>query len=111
MDVKEQNSDGVVILTLSGELTIYTAAETKRKLFSYWDKELEVELDLSEVTEIDGAGMQILMQLKHEAVECRKPICYTNHSQPVLDVMELLKLTSKFADPVVLSAKAEGRSC
>lgn len=104
MSIKEQYKDGVLHLNLSDEMTIYTAAELKQKLFSAWDKAQELEIDLSEVTEIDSAGVQILMQLKHEGDECNKPIRYINHSQPVIAVLELLNLTSKFADPVVLSA-------
>lgn len=104
MGIKQQDKDGVAVVSICDELTIYTAAELKKQLFSIWTSAQQMELDLSGVTELDSAGVQILMQLKLESEISQKPVSYVRHSQPVLQVMELLNLTSRFADPVVLSA-------
>ena len=45
-------------VALSGELSIYSAAEIKSALAEAMGKASEIEVDLSGVTEIDSAGLQ-----------------------------------------------------
>jgi ABC-type transporter Mla MlaB component len=63
-------------LKLSGELTIHTAAEVHATLVNAVKaRPTDYELDLSEATEIDTAGVQILMAFKRAAAPVRVNSC------------------------------------
>ncbi|GGX47150.1 STAS domain-containing protein [Undibacterium squillarum] len=87
---------------VEGELTIYTAAQEKQRLQSFLYSDDDLELDLSAVTEIDSAGLQILIVLKKEAHKLNKRLRFVMHSKPVLEILEFTNLTAWFGDPVVL---------
>ena len=105
MTITIETQGSTAHVCVSDEMTIYTANQHKRKFQEVWEQADDIELDLSAVNEMDCAGVQLLIQLKHEANLCGKSVRYLNHSQLVLDVFELLNLTSGFSDPVVLKAK------
>ena len=52
---------------LEGPLTIYTAADSKAALLPLIQPTLALELDLSQVDEIDCAGLQLLLLAGREA--------------------------------------------
>lgn len=85
-----------------GELTIYTASDTKHLLVETLAKHQEIEIDLSQVSEIDTAGLQLLILAKKEAARNHLQVRFTDHSAAVIDAMELLDLTGFFGDPVVI---------
>ena len=60
---------GKKIITVEGELTIYTVQEHKQSFLSALEdaSRAQVKIDLSHVTEIDGAGLQLLLWLEREA--------------------------------------------
>ena len=89
-------------LALEGELTIYTAAGLKATVLELISAQDAPELDLSGITELDTAGLQLLILAKREAAHAGKTLRLTQHSQAVLDVLELTRLTPVFGDPVVL---------
>ncbi len=90
-------------LRIEGELTIYRAAELKHALLEPLAAG-SVELDLSAVTEIDSAGVQLLMLAKREASLHDCEFRLANHSAAVLEVFELLDLAGYFGDPIVMPA-------
>lgn len=92
-----------------GELTIYTASDTKNLLVEALAKHREIEIDLSQVTEIDTAGMQLLILAKKEATRNQLQVRFTDHSPAVIDAMELLDLTGFFGDPVVMPRAESSR--
>lgn len=98
-----------VRLCPGSEITIYTVSELKESLYKEWDKvNGDVEIDLSDVDELDSAGIQLLLQMKTDSEHQQKPIYFINHSPVVLENLEMLNLISRFSDPVVLPAdKAE----
>jgi len=104
IDVK-QLKNAIVHLTINDEMTIYTALEQKNALAKYLINNKELQVDLSGVSEIDSAGLQILMFMKREANDRHIKLSLINHSQPVVEVFELLKLGNHFGDPIVLSAE------
>jgi anti-anti-sigma factor len=53
--------DGSASLRLSGELTIYHAADLKQALLPFAADAGALALDLSGVTDIDSAGIQVLL--------------------------------------------------
>jgi anti-sigma B factor antagonist len=94
------------VLNLDGELTIYRAAEIKQTLLAALDASAVVEVDLSKVSELDSAGVQLLMLAKQTATAANRELRLTAHSPAVLDVMDLLNLGSYFGDPLIMSPGA-----
>ena len=106
---KKQQSGRIVI---DGELTIYTALELKDKLLTGLSTTEELELDLSDVGEIDAAGLQLLVMIKQEAAVLGKVVRFTGHSPVVLDLLDLSGLAGFFGDPLLFVYKSthEGKS-
>ena len=89
-------------ISIAGEMTIATAAELLRGLATPMVRSEEVEVDLAGVIEIDAAGLQLLLATKREAVAKNKTLRFVEHSQAVLDVLDLCDLAGYFGDPLVL---------
>lgn len=90
-------------LALEGELTIYTAAKRKPELLAFIKSGKEVEINLAGVTDLDTAGLQLLILLKREAAQAGKKLSFVMHSKIVLEVLELTNLITPFGDQVVLA--------
>ncbi len=105
MSIKFEKKNGIGYLAVNDEMTIYTAAEQKGALLEHLSDCNEIELDLSGITEIDSAGLQLLMILKSEAVRLNQEVRFIHHSQPVIEIFELLKLSARFADPIVIPSE------
>jgi anti-anti-sigma factor len=90
-------------LMIENDLTIYNALSQKQLLLKFLESGQELEINLSQVAEMDGAGLQLLILLKREAAASGKTLRFVMHSKPVLDILELTKLTANFGDQVVLA--------
>lgn len=105
MSIKvNQQEKNCIQLIIDDEMTIYTALDQKNALSQYLSKNKDIQLDLSGVTEIDSAGLQLLLFLKQEAEQHNIRFSLTQHSQAVVEVFELLNLGNHFGDPIVISA-------
>ena len=93
---------------IEGEMTIYNALSLKQQLMPALGEKRNLEIDLSQVTEIDCSGIQLLMLAKKERARQQKALVLTNHSSAVLDAFELLGLVSWFSDPVVMTRENKG---
>ncbi len=103
IEVKQQKK-GFIQLAIQDEMTIYTALEHKHSLTEHLKSAKELQIDLSGVSEIDSAGVQLLMFFKREAANRNIKLGLSQHSQAVVDVLELLNLSKHFGDPIVISA-------
>lgn len=92
-------------VSISGPLTIYEAAESKSALLGELDADHVLDVDLSEVSELDTAGLQLLLMLKLEAQRTEKRLHFVGHSRAVLRVIDLYNLAGVFGDPVVFSGE------
>jgi len=99
MPIQAETTNGVSRLRIAGDLTIYTAADLKAELMNHLAQPGELEIDLSEVSEVDSAGLQLLILAKREGRTMR----LTGHSRAVLDVLDICNLAPYFGDPVVIS--------
>ena len=88
-----------------GDLNIFNATEQRQRLLDALGAGGDVEVDLSQVTEIDTAGMQLMVAAKRDAAARNKTLRFTNHSAAVLDVLELYDLCGHFGDPVVIHSR------
>jgi anti-sigma B factor antagonist len=75
------------VLHVSGALTIYEAGELNAAL---QDHSGELVLDLSAVTEFDGAGLQVLIAFHREQVERGHGLRIARPSDPVSSVLRLI---------------------
>ena len=91
-------------LPIEGEMTIYRAAELKPTLLNALNGVTSLEVDLHGVTEIDSAGVQLLMLAKATGQAMTCEVKLVNHSPAVLEVFELLDLAAHFGDPLLMPA-------
>ena len=94
--------DEKAVLRLEGEATIYQAAELKQTVLSALKQGTTLEVDLSGITEIDTAGVQILLLAKRTAQARNGELRLAGHSAAVLEVLDLLDLIPYFGDAVVM---------
>lgn len=92
-------------LRIEGEMTIYRAAELKQTLLEALAGQAALDIDLAGVTEIDTAGVQLLMLAKKTAGERQCELRLGAHSEAVTQVFELLNLATYFGDPLVVAAR------
>jgi anti-anti-sigma factor len=83
-------------LAIEGELTIYTAAALKEKIGALLNDRAALEIDLSQVAEIDTAGLQLLLLARRETMQREQSIAFSNPSEAVLDCWRLCNLSDTF---------------
>jgi anti-sigma B factor antagonist len=87
-------------LRIEGEMTIYRAEELcigfKEALAAGGD----IEVNLSEVTEMDSAGVQLLIATKKAAGALQRELRLVEHSPAVLEVFEMLNLNMHLGVPL-----------
>jgi anti-anti-sigma factor len=108
MTIKHQIKQGHCRATLGDELAIYNAEALKTDLLQLLVESTHLELDMSQVNDIDSAGVQILLMLDKEANRTGKHFHMINHSDSVLEVLELLDMVGHFGDPVVIPNRRRG---
>lgn len=91
-------------LTLTQDLTIYHAAELKQPLLDALAASDNLELNLSQVAEIDTAGLQLLILLKAEAQRAGKQVHICAHSKAVRELIDFCNLGARFGDPLIIPA-------
>lgn len=94
-------------VAIAGEMTIYGAAAAKDKLLDALAGADELAIDLSEVVEMDTAGIQLLVLLRREALSADKRMSLSGHSRAVLEVFDSYRLAAFFGDA---AANREGKS-
>jgi len=85
---------------IDGELTIYRAAElceSLKTVLAGLDDGADLEIDLSGVTEMDSAGVQLLMAVHKSTRASNHGLRLVNPSAAVEEVFETLQLVPHFA--------------
>ena len=88
-------------LRIEGELTIYRAAElaaAMKAALAEVPAGAAFELDLAEVTEMDSAGVQLLIAARRSANESGRRLRVAGRSPAVAEVLRTLQLASHFGD-------------
>jgi anti-sigma B factor antagonist len=85
-------------LKIAGEFSIYSVTELKQALFSHLEQAQKLVMDLSEVAELDTAGVQLLLLLKRTASAEGKDFILARHSEATLEVVQLLNLQVFFGE-------------
>lgn len=98
INVIHNNNKNGTTLTLDGELTIYSVTAAHKTLSELFDAFVSpVSLDVSRVSEIDTAGVQLLLFVKKQLGECDKAIYISNSNSQLDSIFSLLDLTNLFA--------------
>jgi anti-sigma B factor antagonist len=83
-------------MTIEGELTVFTAHEIKTRLLGVIPTRSTLELQLGEVTEFDGAGLQLLLAAKHEAAQRESQLVLISTPAQVKAALQLTGLLDHF---------------
>jgi len=98
------------VFFIRGEFTIFTAQALKEQLvdlITHSDGK-EIEVDLADVTDIDSAGLQLMVMAKQEAIAQNRALHFVRHSAPVLDLIDLCGLVPFFGDTVRIPSQTRG---
>jgi anti-anti-sigma factor len=95
-------SDDVNRISIEGEMTIYRAADLKVTVLEALRKARVLEIDLSGITELDTAGLQVLMLAKQTATADQRELRLLRHSPAVMEIFEMLDLVAFFGDAVLI---------
>ena len=89
--------DGKAQLCITGEMTIYCAAEHHQEMLSISQNQTHqtLEIDLSGVEEVDSSGIQNLLALKNAMLSQDKAFNITELSPPVEDALTIYNLFSE----------------
>ena len=105
------NTDANLAGAISGQrmaidldMTIYHAESLKAELLLGLARCEAVELDLSQVAEIDTSGIQLLMLAKRESQKQGKTLAIVAHSPAVQELLDFYNLAGFFGDPLVIPA-------
>jgi anti-sigma B factor antagonist len=79
-------------LDLEGEVTIATAAETHQQILALLASGPDLEIGLSGVTELDTAGLQVLLFARQEADRREVSLAFGAPSPAAEDVMAIAGL-------------------
>lgn len=107
MAIKVTSNDGNYTVLVEDNMTIYEATKQKEKLLKAlkkMKKNEQMEIDLSNVSEMDTAGVQVLLLIKQTAEHEKKLVLLVAHSPASLDVIDRYNLAAHFGDPVILSS-------
>lgn len=86
---------------MSGEMTRCTVAETRDKLLAPLQGKSGAVVDLSQVSELDHAGVELMLLAKIEAMARGRRLRFVNHSPAVMNTLESCDLMAVFCDPVL----------
>jgi len=89
-------------LQLSGELTIFSVQDIRLRFLEVLAQRDEITVDLGEVTEIDTAGLQLMLLAKRKP---GKTVRFSRHSDVVLRLIDLANLGQALGDPLIIKAQ------
>ncbi len=83
-------------LAVSGEMTIYHAAELKAPLLAAFDGGGDTVLELSRVGEADSAGLQLLLLMRAEAARRGRRLLLAGVSPAVQEILATAGMSADF---------------
>lgn len=96
MEIIQQTDRTNCSLTLSGDMTIYTAMENKPHFEPYFTTEKNISLDMSAINEFDSTGFQMLLLLERQALQNDNTFTISQSSPAVQEVLQLYKKDNWF---------------
>jgi len=96
-------------ITVSGELTIYTASEWRDRLIGEMAGTDDIRLQLAEVAEIDSAGLQLLLAAKRLANSEGRQLELANPSAAVRGLFDLVRLNEQLGSDALHQESEAGQ--
>lgn len=90
---------GIRKVALSGELTIYDAAALRDRVMALLEGVKQLQLDAEAISEIDLAGIQVLIALRRKGDVEGIPVELTRSSPALTQALQLLALSSNLGLP------------
>lgn len=94
-------------LAFEGEMTIYSARRDRDRMLEALGPASALTLDLAGVTEIDTAGVQLLLALKAECARRDLPVAIEGHPAAVVAALDAYNLWAALGDPQLLAPEAK----
>ncbi|WP_417069382.1 STAS domain-containing protein [Niveibacterium terrae] len=94
------NPNSSARLALEGEMTIFQAAELNETLLRAVRDNEGLEVDLVGVTELDTAGVQLMLVAQREACALGHALRWVGHSHAVREVVSRLGLEGELGEAV-----------
>ena len=92
-------------ISLGNDCTIFAATALCEQMLALIADADDIEIDLARVTDIDSAGIQLMIAAKKEAAVHNKTLRFVGHSPCVVELLDLLDLTAHLGDPVLLHSR------
>lgn len=97
MNITRKNSKSGTVLNIEGDLTIYTVTQAKQTLLNEYENFTSpISLDLKSVSEIDTAGLQLLLFLHKQLSDLDKKLHVAESNEHVDALLKQLDATSYF---------------
>lgn len=96
MKLQCERNGGRQVLRPEGEFNIYGAIDFREALVAAVHAEGDIDVDLSAASEMDAAGLQLLLLARREAAASGKLLRLIAPGAAVLEVMGLCNLASRF---------------
>lgn len=106
MEIERTDNADVIELKVVGELTIFGAADAYGLLTQVLSERRDLRINLAQTTEVDSSGVQLLLAAKRAAEAQGRSLEVVAHSEAMVEVMELLRLSHVFGDPDLTPAHA-----
>lgn len=95
----EARRDGGQRLLIAGPMTLSTAAHWRERLLAVDDAQGDMELDLSGVSDIDAAAIQLLVRLRQQARGASRRLRLLAPSTCVHEALDFCHLSEFFEIP------------
>jgi len=100
MDIHFKQKNDVCVVTIEGELLVSNSRAVSGLIREKGRDYSAYAVDLSGVTAIDTAGIQLLMHLKKDFAARNKAFKLIGHSVPVISFFDLYGLAPFFGDKI-----------
>jgi anti-sigma B factor antagonist len=80
---------------IEGELTVFTVHALKDRLIAALADSSTLQIDLSDISEVDGAGIQLLLATRREAQQRGGTLNLTGHPPQLLAALDLADLRNE----------------
>lgn len=92
-------------MRVEGEMTVRRGTELRDQFIAALERDAALDVDLSSVTRIDTAGVQLLLRVGSSARASGKIVRFVAPSGAVIDCLKLLNLTSCLDTPPLEGAR------
>jgi anti-sigma B factor antagonist len=97
MNITQKNTKSGTSLSVEGELTIYSVNQAKQEmLHDYSNFSGQVALDLHKVSELDTAGVQLLLFLEKFLQGLDKKLYLVKSNSHVDEILDVLGIAAHF---------------